>query len=219
MNPFDYDFLRRLVKERSGLVLSSDKEYLLESRLMPIVRRLDLGSLRGLVVRLRGGDAESLAAQVVEAMTTNESFFYRDKIPFDNFSSMVMPALLAARARERRIRIWCAAAASGQEPYSLAMCLKEMAAKLAGWRVEILATDLSVGVLEKAAAGIYTQFEVQRGLPVQNLIKYFAQQGDTWQVSPELRAMVTFRPFNLLRDFTELGSFDVVFCRNVLIYF
>jgi chemotaxis protein methyltransferase CheR len=200
-------------------VLSSDKEYLLESRLMPIVRRLDLGSLHGLAARLRGADAEDLTAEVVEAMTTNESFFFRDKIPFDNFSAMVMPSLLAARARERRIRIWCAAAASGQEPYSLAMCLKEMGPKLSGWRVEIVATDLSLGVLEKAAAGVYTQFEVQRGLPVQYLIKYFSQHADTWQVSPELRAMVTFRPFNLLHDFAVLGSFDVVFCRNVLIYF
>jgi chemotaxis protein methyltransferase CheR len=217
VNPFDYDFLRRLLKERSGLVLSSDKEYLLESRLTPIMRRLDLGSLRGLVARLRAADAEGLTVEVVEAMTTNESFFFRDKIPFDNFSATVMPALLAAR--ERRIRIWCAAAATGQEPYSLAMSLKEMGAKLLGWRIEIIATDLSREVLEKAAAGIYTQFEVQRGLPVRLLIKYFAQKADTWQVSPDIRAMVTFRPFNLLHDFTELGSFDVVFCRNVLIYF
>jgi len=219
VNPFEYDFLRRLLKERSGLVLSSDKEYLLESRLAPIVRRRDLGSLGGLVAQLRGEGAEALIAQVVEAMTTNESFFFRDKIPFDQFSATVMPALLASRARVRRIRIWCAAAATGQEPYSLAMCLKEMGATLAGWRVEIVATDLSLEVLEKAAAGIYSQFEVQRGLPVRLLIKYFAQCGDTWQVSPEIRAMVTFRPFNLLRDFTELGAFDVVFCRNVLIYF
>jgi chemotaxis protein methyltransferase CheR len=219
VNPHDYDFLRRLLKERSGLVLSSDKEYLLESRLTPIVRRLDLGSLPALVARLRGGGAESLAVQVVEAMTTNESLFYRDKIPFDNFSATIIPSLLASRAHERRIRIWCAAAATGQEPYSLAMCLGEMGVKLHGWRIEIVATDLSLDVLEKAAAGIYSQFEVQRGLPVQHLIKYFAQMGDTWQVSPEIRSMVAFRPFNLLHDFAELGNFDVVFCRNVLIYF
>jgi chemotaxis protein methyltransferase CheR len=219
MNASDYDFLRRLLKERSGLVLSADKEYLLESRLAPIVRRHDLGSLGVLVAKLRGADTESLVMEVVEAMTTNESLFYRDKIPFDNFSGTIMPALIAARERERRIRIWCAAASTGQEPYSLAMCLKEMGSTLNGWRVDILATDLSTEVLAKASAGIYSQFEVQRGLPVQQLIKYFAQKGDTWQISPEIRAMVTFRPFNLLRDFTEIGSFDVVFCRNVLIYF
>jgi chemotaxis protein methyltransferase CheR len=219
LTPQEYDYLRKLLKDRSGLVLSSDKQYLLESRLLPIVRRLDLGSLGGLVAKLRAPGAEPLIVQVVEAMTTNESFFYRDKVPFDNFSEAIMPALLAARANQRRIRIWCAAASTGQEPYSLAMCLKEMGAKLAGWRVEIVATDLSLEVLEKATAGVYSQFEVQRGLPVQLLIKYFAQKGDTWQISPEIRAMVQYRPFNLLHEFAQLGQFDVVFCRNVLIYF
>ena len=219
MNTLEYDYLRKLLKDRSGLVLSSDKQYLLESRLLPIMRRLDLGSLGGLVAKLRSPGAESLIVQVVEAMTTNESFFYRDKIPFDNFAEAIMPALVAARASQRRIRIWCAAASTGQEPYSLAMCLKEMAHKLNGWRIEIVATDLSLEVLEKATAGVYSQFEVQRGLPAQMLIKYFTQKGDTWQVSPEIRAMVQYRPFNLLHDFGSLGSFDVVFCRNVLIYF
>jgi chemotaxis protein methyltransferase CheR len=219
LTPQEYDYLRKLLKDRSGLVLSSDKQYLLESRLLPIVRRLDLGSLGGLVAKLRAPGSEPLIVQVVEAMTTNESFFYRDKVPFDNFSEAIMPALLAARANQRRIRIWCAAASTGQEPYSLAMCLKEMGAKLAGWRVEIVATDLSLEVLEKATAGVYSQFEVQRGLPVTLLIKYFAQKGDTWQISPEIRAMVQYRPFNLLHDFAQLGQFDVVFCRNVLIYF
>jgi chemotaxis protein methyltransferase CheR len=219
VNPGDYDFLQRLLRERSGLVLSSEKGYLLESRLLPIVRRLDLGDLGGLVARLRSGGAEALIVEVVEAMTTNESFFFRDQVPFENFSKTVMQALLAARARERRIRIWCAAAATGQEPYSLAICLKEMAARLDGWRIDIVATDLSLDVLEKAAAGVYTQFEVQRGLPVKFLIRYFGQNGDTWRVLPEVRALVTYRPFNLLHDFAELGRFDVVFCRNVLIYF
>jgi chemotaxis protein methyltransferase CheR len=219
VNPFEYEFLRKLLKDRSGLVLSSDKQYLLESRLLPIVRQLDLGTIGGLVAKLRAPGAEALTVQVVEAMTTNETFFYRDKIPFDNFSEAVIPALIAARGSQRRIRVWCAAASSGQEPYSLAMCLKEMAAKLAGWRVDIVATDISRDVLEKANAGIYSQFEVQRGLPVQHLIKYFVQKGETWQVTPDIRAMVDFRPFNLLNDFMPLGSFDVVFCRNVLIYF
>jgi chemotaxis protein methyltransferase CheR len=219
VNSLEYDFLRKLLKDRSGLVLSSDKQYLMESRLMPIVRRLELGTLGALVAKLRHPGAEAVIVQVVEAMTTNESFFYRDKIPFDNFTQAIMPALLAARANQRRIRIWCAAASTGQEPYSLAMCLKELSSKLAGWRVEIVATDLSLDVLEKATAGVYSQFEVQRGLPVQLLIKYFAQKGETWQLSPEIRAMVQFRPFNLLHDFAALGSFDVVFCRNVLIYF
>jgi chemotaxis protein methyltransferase CheR len=130
-----------------------------------------------------------------------------------------MPALIAARAVQRRIRIWCAAASTGQEPYSLAMCLREMKEKLSGWRIDILGTDLSVEVLEKARAGIYSQFEVQRGLPIQMLVKYFSQVGDTWQLAPEIRAMVQYRPLNLLSDLGGLGSFDLVFCRNVLIYF
>ncbi len=152
-------------------------------------------------------------------MTTNETFFFRDKVPFDHFRETVMPALIAARARERRIRIWCAAASTGQEPYSLAMTLKAMGSALAGYRVDILATDLSSSVLTRAKDGIYSQFEVQRGLPIQLLVKHFAQVGENWQIAPEIRAMVQFRSLNLLNDFTPLGTFDVVFCRNVLIYF
>jgi chemotaxis protein methyltransferase CheR len=218
MTPLDYDYLRRLLKERSGLVLSPDKQYLVESRLAPVARKEGLASLGDLVGKLRRAD-QRLTIEVVEAMTTNESFFFRDKIPFEHFRETIMPALLAARARERRIRIWCAAASTGQEPYSLAMCLKEMKDKVAGWRIEILGTDLSVEVLEKAKAGIYSQFEVQRGLPIQMLVRYFSQIGDTWQLAPEIRAMVQYRPLNLLTDFAQLGSFDLVFCRNVLIYF
>ncbi len=152
-------------------------------------------------------------------MTTNESFFFRDKIPFDHFRDTIMPGLLAARAAQRRMRIWCAACSTGQEPYSLAMLLKEMSQQVAGWRIEIISTDISREVLEKAKAGIYSQFEVQRGLPIQLLVKYFTQVGEMWQVAPEIRAMVQYRTLNLLQDFSQLGTFDVVFCRNVLIYF
>ena len=218
MTPLDYEYLRKLLKDRSGLMLSADKQYLVESRLTPVSRKHGLTSLGELVARLKAGNGD-LTVDVVEAMTTNESFFFRDKIPFEHFRDTIMPALLAARAAQRRIRIWCAAASTGQEPYSLAMCLKEMKGKLAGWRIEILGTDLSVEVLEKAKAGIYSQFEVQRGLPIQLLVKYFSQVGDTWQLAPEIRAMVQYRPLNLLADFSGLGPFDVVFCRNVLIYF
>ena len=218
MSPLDFDYLRKLLKERSGLMLSAEKQYLVESRLTPVARKAGLGSLGDLVAKLKAND-ERLTVDVVEAMTTNESFFYRDKIPFDHFREAIMPALMAARAKERRIRIWCAAASTGQEPYSLAMCIREMKDKLGGWRVDMLATDLSTEVLEKARAGIYSQFEVQRGLPIQMLVKYFAQIGDTWQIAPDIRAMVQYRPLNLLADFTHLGSFDIVYCRNVLIYF
>jgi chemotaxis protein methyltransferase CheR len=219
VTPSDYDFLRKMLKARSGLVLASEKHYLVESRLMPIARKHGLINLSGLVVRLKGPDAAALTVEVVEAMTTNESFFFRDKLPFEQFRDTIIPALMATRGSSRRIRVWCAAAATGQEPYSLAITLKELGKELKGWRVEILATDISNEVLEKAKSGIYTQFEVQRGLPAMMLIKYFSQIGETWQIAPEIRGMVKFMPLNLLDDFSHLGRFDVVFCRNVLIYF
>jgi chemotaxis protein methyltransferase CheR len=219
MTPHDYDFLRSALKARSGLVLSADKQYLVESRLLPIARKGGFGNLGELVAALKHGDSNALMTRVVEAMTTNETFFFRDKTPFDNFRFTVLPALLDARRVSRIIRIWCAAASTGQEPYSLAMALKDMESALAGWRIEIVATDLSSEVLEKAQAGIYSQFEVQRGLPIQLLIKYFTQNGEMWQIAPELRAMVKYRQLNLLSDFSDLGTFDLIFCRNVLIYF
>ena len=219
MTPHDYDYLRKLLKERSGLVLSADKEYLVESRLLPVARKVGLASLGELVKALMLSNAEALMTAVVEAMTTNESFFFRDKIPFDHFRSTIMPALIAARRTSRSIRIWCAAASTGQEPFSLGMCLKEMEGDIAGYRIELMATDLSNEVLEKARQGLYSQFEVQRGLPIQLLIKHFTQVGDLWQIAPELRAMVKYRQLNLLSDFSQLGTFDLVFCRNVLIYF
>jgi chemotaxis protein methyltransferase CheR len=219
VTPLDYDYLRKLLKERSGLVLSADKQYLVESRLLPLARKVGAPHLSDLVAKLKAPAAEPLIVDVVEAMTTNESFFFRDKIPFDHFREFMLPNLIKARAAQRRIRIWCAAASTGQEPYSLAMILKEMAVQVAGWRIEILATDLSNEVLEKARAGLYSQFEAQRGLPIQMLMKYFTQAGETWQISPEIKAMVQYRPLNLLADFSHLGGFDVVFCRNVLIYF
>jgi chemotaxis protein methyltransferase CheR len=219
VTPQDYEFLQKLLKTRSGLVLSADKHYLVESRLLPIARSNGLSNLSGLVARLRMADAETLIVAVVDAMTTNETLFFRDKTPFEQFRDTILPALMSARASSRRIRIWCAAASTGQEPYTLAICLKEMGRDLKGWRVEILATDLSTEVLDKAKSGIYSQFEVQRGLPALLLIKYFSQVGEMWQIAPEIRAMVKFQTFNLLHDFHGLGRFDVVFCRNVLIYF
>ena len=218
MTPQDYDFLRKFLKERSGLELSTDKQYLVESRLTPLARKAALAGISDLVQKLKSG-ATSLATEVVEAMTTNETFFFRDKIPFDHLRETVVPALLKARGSRRRLRIWCAASSTGQEPYSIAMCLKEMSTELAGWHVEIVATDLSVGVLEKSKAGLFSQFEVQRGLPIQLLVKYFTQVGELWQINADIRAMVQHRQLNLLQDFSHLGKFDVIFCRNVLIYF
>ena len=219
MSPAEYDYLRQFLKSRSGLVLSNEKQYLIESRLLPVARKAGLQSIAALVAKLKEPRETVLAEAVVEAMTTNESFFYRDKTPFEHFTQMMMPELLKARASQKKIRIWCAAASTGQEPYTLAMCLKEMESKLAGWRIEILGTDISNEVLDRARAGTYTQFEVQRGLPIQLLLKYFTQQGESWTISPQLRSMVQWKKFNLLDSFAGFGQFDIVFCRNVLIYF
>jgi chemotaxis protein methyltransferase CheR len=218
VTPLDYEYLRKLLKERSGLDLSSDKQYLVESRLIPLARRSGLAGIPELVQKMKAG-ADPLTSEVVEAMTTNETFFFRDKIPFDHLRETVLPALLRARAARRSLRIWCAASSTGQEPYSIAMCLKEFGSALAGWRTDIVATDLSLGVLEKSRAGIFSQFEVQRGLPIQMLVKYFRQTGELWQLNADIRAMVQHRQLNLLQDFSHLGTFDVIFCRNVLIYF
>ncbi|MDJ1158137.1 protein-glutamate O-methyltransferase CheR [Chelatococcus sp. SYSU_G07232] len=219
MTEVDFDFLRAFLHARSGLTLTAEKRYLVDSRLGPVCRRQNLDTLGDLVALLRTGRAIELERLVVEAMTTNETFFFRDKGPFELFRDVLLPQLLMARALTRRLRIWCAAASTGQEPYSLAMILDEAAAQLAGWRVEIIATDLSTEVIARAKAGLYTQFEVQRGLPIQFLLKYFTQAGDMWQIADKLRDMVDFRTLNLLRDFSVLGEFDIVFCRNVLIYF
>lgn len=219
MTPAEYDFLRKNIKERSGLTLTADKQYLVESRLLPIARRIGVGSLSELVLKLKFAKDDALMTTVVEAMTTNETFFFRDKTPFEHFRTTIIPTLMGSRSNSRCLRIWCAAASTGQEPYSLAISLKEMGAQFEDWRIDILATDLSNEVLERARQGIYSQFEVQRGLPIQMLVKYFTQTGDMWQAVPEIRSMVQFHKLNLLSDFSHLGWFDLIFCRNLLIYF
>ncbi|MET0967925.1 MAG: protein-glutamate O-methyltransferase CheR [Tardiphaga sp.] len=218
MTPADYDFLRKFLKERSGLDLSADKQYLIESRLVPLARKANLAGIEDLVQQIKNG-ASALAGDVVEAMTTNETFFFRDKIPFDHLRDTVLPEMMQARSARRSLRIWCAAASTGQEPYSIAMVIKEMGAQLAGWRIEIIGTDISQQVLEKSKSGMYTQFEVQRGLPIQLLVKNFKQVGEMWQINPDVRSMIQYKPLNLLQDFSHLGKFDIIFCRNVLIYF
>ncbi len=219
MKPADFEFISQLINKRSGLVLTEDKAYLLESRLMPVARKRGMKGLEDLISTIRTSEEEGLLREVTEAMTTNESFFFRDIKPFDTFRDVILPDLLENRAAKKSFRIWCAAASSGQEPYSLAMVMKEQAAKLTGWSHEIIATDISTEMLVKAGNGIYSQFEVQRGLPIQMLLKYFKKANDAWEIDPALRDMVTFKEFNLLNDPKVLGTFDVVFCRNVLIYF
>ncbi|MCF6199423.1 MAG: protein-glutamate O-methyltransferase CheR [Hyphomicrobiaceae bacterium] len=219
MTPDQFNFLRAFLKEHSGLVLGEDKRYLLDSRLNPVAKQFNHASLSDMVVALKRPGAQKLSDAIIEAMTINESFFFRDMTPFDNFRNIMLPHMLKERATSRKLRIWSAAASTGQEGYSLAIELLEQKSKMSGWRTEILGTDLSTEALAKARAGAYTQFEVQRGMPSNLLMKYFKQQGAEWMVAPAVKSMVTYKPFNLLKEFRSLGQFDIVFCRNVLIYF
>ncbi len=219
MNAEDFRFLAQLLHRASGLALGPDKSYLLDSRLAPVARRHDVRDVTGLVRRLRERNEPALVAEVVDAMTTNESFFFRDVRPFEQFADVMLPTLMAARRSTRRLSIWCAAAATGQEPYSLAMCLEDRARELQGWHVQVLATDISATALGRARAGRYTQFEVQRGLPVKRLLQHFDQDCDQWVVKPHLKRWIRFDTANLLELRPGFGTFDIVFCRNVLIYF
>ena len=205
MKAEDFEYLSTLIKQRSGLVLTVDKSYLLESRLMPLARKRGLKGLEELIQTLRTHKEEALIQDVTEAMTTNESFFFRDIKPFELFRGQVLGQLLKNRADRKAFRIWCAAASSGQEPYSLAMTLMEEAQRLSGWRTEIVGTDISREILEKAKSGLYSQFEVQRGLPIQQLLKYFEKKDDMWQASSALRAMVKYQDLNLLGERLMLG--------------
>ena len=215
----DFLFFQKLLKDESGLVVTPEKTYLLESRLVPVAQKAGLVGLEEIAVKLRMGGGGDLKRQVIEAMTTNETSFFRDTGPYDKFQKVLLPYFLNARAAKKHIRIWSAACSSGQEPYSLAMILKEMETKLSGWKFDIIATDLSEDIINQAKTGGYTQFEVQRGLPIQMLVKYFEQKGDRWYLKDQIKNMITFRKINLLDDFSILGTFDIVFCRNVLIYF
>lgn len=219
MKTSDFTFLIDLIKSRSGIVLSADKGYLIESRLIPVAQRNGCSSVEELVAKLQASPRSALAEEVTEAMTTNESFFFRDKTPFEHLENVILPNMAEARADKKALNIWCAAASTGQEPYSIAMILKKFGPQLPNWSLKILGTDLSNEVLEKARAGTYSQFEVQRGLPINLLVKWFKQKGESWSIDPALRAMVQYKNFNLLDNYGPLGRFDVVFMRNVLIYF
>ncbi len=226
MKPGSFERLAALLRNGSGLVVGLDKTYLLETRLGQILKRHNLDSLDVLADRVRSGPppfggypAGSLEQDVIEAMTTNESLFFRDDKPFTHFRTHALPRLLAARPPSTTLRIWSAAASSGQEAYSLAMILTDMKASLANRSFEIVGTDIAREQLTRAEEGVYSQFEVQRGLPIQNLVKYFTKDGSNWKVNPAIRAMAQFRVWNLLADLRPLGQFDIVFCRNVLIYF
>ena len=215
----NFEFLAALLKEKSGLIVTADKIYLLDARLSPIARKHNVNGLDGLVTAMRAPLAITLINEVVDAMTTNETSFFRDKTPFDALKNALIPGLIQKRGAQKSIRIWSAACSTGQEPYSLSMMLSDQFPVLKDWRIEIVATDLSPTVLQRAREGIFSAFEVQRGLPITMLVKHFDQADQNWQIKPDLRRMIDFRPLNLLGDITSLGKFDIILCRNVLIYF
>lgn len=210
-----FEEIAGLVRARAGIVLTPDKAYLLETRLGPVLSRFACPSLAALGARLRAGAGEALERAVVEALTTHESSFFRDGRPFEHLAGL-FPRLAAARPATQPIRVWSAACSTGQEPYSVAMLAADT---IPGRRVEILATDISREVIGRAREGVFTQFEVQRGLPIRSLMRHFRQDGTRWRISDALRGMIRFEERNLLGEVASLGRFDAIFCRNVLIYF
>jgi len=218
MTEEDIAFLAQMVRRRSGLILPANKARLVVGQLAPVARRFGFRDVASLIGDLRHG-RESLARAVAEALTTNESSFFRDKTAFDHFRAEILPQLLGARAKTKRLRIWCAACAAGQEPYSLAMLLDEAKLAAQGWMIDLIATDFSSDMIARAEEGLYTHFEVQRGLAIRRLVAHFTQEEGNWRINENLRRMVMFRQFNLLDSYGWLDDLDVVFCRNVLIYF
>ena len=207
------------INKAAGIILTPEKAYFVEARLSPVVREEKLTSIDELLTKAERGDRR-LNQRIVDALTTNETFFFRDKVPFEHFRNIIIPELIAKRTKDRPIRIWCAACSSGQEPFSLAMLLDEMRLELGGRQVEIHASDISEGILAKAKSGIFNQFEVQRGLPTKLLLQYFEKQGDSWKLSDQVIRRINFFKFNLMEEPPRsIGIFDVIFCRNVLIYF
>jgi chemotaxis protein methyltransferase CheR len=218
MAPDDFSFLAQMVRRRAGLVLTAQKTHLIESRLSTVMRRFGFRSADAMVKELRHG-RETLARAVTEALTTNESSFFRDRGAFEAFRDRVLPRLVEARAETRRLRIWCAASAAGQEPYSIAMLLDDLKLQAQGWNIDLIATDLSAEMIARGEEGVYSHFEVQRGLAIRRLVAHFSQEGGSWRIHEHLRRMVSFHQFNLLDSYGWLDDLDAVFCRNVLIYF
>jgi chemotaxis protein methyltransferase CheR len=216
----DFDFICTLAYTQAAIVLERGKEYLVETRLTPLAAREGYDSLGALIAALRKDrTAGVLHAKAVDALTTNETYFFRDFHPFESLRRTILPALIERRAENRQLAVWCAACSTGQEPYTIAMLIREHFPQLASWQIEIIATDLSPTVLKQAEAGRYNQIEINRGLPAAYLIKYFTQQDTAWIIKPEIRQMVKFRPLNLIQPWPILPPCDLIFIRNVMIYF
>ena len=219
IDPSTFAYVCQLVHDRSAIALEPNKEYLVEARLAPIARRRGLSSVVELVTQLRGEPFGATHSEVVEAMTTNETSFFRDLHPYEALKSVVLPELIAARSERRSLSIWSAACSSGQEPDTIAILLLEHFPIVRDWKVEILATDFSQQILDRARKGEYTELEVNRGLPSHLLVKYFQRKGLRWQVKPEIRRWVKFAKMNLAEPWPVMPAMDLIFMRNVLIYF
>jgi len=215
----DFDFVRALVKQRAAIVLEPGKEYLVEARLLPVARSVGCDSLEALVGKLKTGQNAALQTKVIEAMTTNETSWFRDLHPFEAFCSRVVPEILETRKAEKTIRMWCGAASSGQEPYTVLILLAERFPQLKDWTIDFLATDISAEMIAKCQAGKYSQLEMNRGMPTPLLLKYFERDGLDWRVKQELRSRVQFKTMNLATPWPAMRTLDVVFLRNVMIYF
>jgi chemotaxis protein methyltransferase CheR len=215
----DFSLLTSYISEQSAIVVTREKEYLLESRLQPICRLHNLGSLSELANRVRIDRGRGLGRDVIDAMTTNETYFFRDIKPFEALRKEVIPALLAKNQSTKSLRIWCGASSSGQEPYSIAMVIREYFPQLSNWHIQLLCTDLSRAMVHRTREGVYSQLEVNRGLPAPMLVKYFEKRGDEWHVKDVLKRQVQVAEVNLAKPWPQLGPFDLVFLRNVLIYF
>ncbi len=219
MNKTDFEYLRAFIREQSSIVIEDGKEYLVESRLMPLIKTENISSLETLIAQLRSQPVGPLHHKVVDAMTTNETYFFRDIHPFETLKKMIFPELIQKKALEKTLNIWCAASSSGQEPYTIAMTLREVLPNIQSWKINFIASDISENVLNYAREGVYTQSEINRGLPAPMLVKYFEKSGANWKLKPELRNMIHFKNVNLIGAWPSMPPLDLVFMRNVLIYF
>lgn len=215
----EFKYIQDFIYQKSAIVLDADKGYLIESRLQPLARRRGFDSIDDMVARMRKEPMNGLHWSVVEAMTTNETYFFRDVLPFELLKKTVLPDILQRRAAVRELNIWCGAASSGQEPYTIAMVLRENFPQLVTWKINFIATDISKEMLDRCREGCYSQLEMNRGLPAPLLIKYFQKIGTEWQIKEDMRKMIQFKELNLAQSWPLLPSLDVVFLRNVLIYF
>ncbi len=219
MNPNDYQYLSKFLIESSGLALGEGKEYLLEARVTPLSQSFGFSDVAELISKLRRGRDVRISTAVTESMTTNETSFFRDKTPFEEIKATLLPALIEKRRALQKLRIWCAAASTGQEIYSLLMLMEDSFPELKSWRIEVVGTDIAQSMLNRSQEAVYSQFEVQRGLPTPLLIKHFEQVTQGWRIKDTLRNRVKWQQLNLLSEFAHLGPFDMILCRNVLIYF